>query len=351
MALETNDCEGTRPSGVGASVRMTGRLSLAPEARSVSEARRWVGQQLAGPAAEVAALLVSELVTNAVLHTGTPVEVGVDLVSGGIRIEVADSSPVLPSAKNYSPDAGTGRGLLLVDALASSWGVVPSTTGKVVWFTLTEPGNGPVSHSPAALSGSPAAPDSSGRPGPDPDSWHDCAAAPPDLVPIRLLGVPTSILRRASEQYDGLFREFRLIIERDPAAGKAVPGRLLELADELAIRFSGFTGATDGEFQRARAGQCEAVDIEYRLPVEAGAASSSYDQLLDEADAYCRAGRELLTIAPSAEAVALRKWLLGEFVHQATGDEPVAWPQSVWAQALLFDDNDPGRDHGGTNRS
>jgi hypothetical protein len=218
---------------------------------------------------------------------------------------------------------------------------VPSTTGKVVWFTLTEPGNGPVSHSPAAVSGLPAVSDSPGRPGPD----------PPDLVSIRLLQVPASILQRASEQYDGLFREFRLIIERDPAAGKAVPGRLLELADELASRFSGFTGATDGELQRAQAGECEVVDIEYRLPVEAGAASSSYDQLLDEADAYCRAGRELLTIAPSAEAVALRKWLLGEFVHQAAGDQPVAWSQSTWAQALMLDDNDPGRDHAGTNRS
>jgi hypothetical protein len=258
---------------------------------------------------------------------------------------VSDSSPALPGAKHYAPDAGTGRGLLLVDSLASSWGVIALPAGKVVWFTLTEPGNG----QGAGLAA--ASPDSPVPIGPDSSPSHDHAADPADLVAIRLCQVPATILRRASEQYDGLFREFRLIIERDPAAGNAVPGRLLELADELATRFSGFTRASDNELQGALAGDCETIDLVYRLPVEAGAASGSYDQLLDEADAYCRAGRELLTVAPSADAVALRKWLLGEFIHQAAGDAPVAWPHSPWAQALMLDDNDPGRDHAGTNRT
>ncbi|MDP9073058.1 MAG: ATP-binding protein [Actinomycetota bacterium] len=326
------------------------RLVLAPEARSISQARHWVAARIDGASAEVAELLVSELVTNAVLHTGTEIEVALASSPAGVRVEVADRSPVRPSPKQYSADAGTGRGLLLVETLATSWGVVPSATGKVVWFTL--PGSATV---PGSTTVPDAPPVAEPKPEPQPEPQLEGPDQSPNgegagLIPIRLLEIPVALLRRASEQYDGLIREFRLIVERDPTAGKTVPARLVELADELAARFSGFTGASDADLEAALAGSATVIDLEYRVPPEAGPASVLYNQLLDEADAYCQAGRELLTVEPNSEAVGLRKWLLGEFVHQGAGGEPVPWPKSPWADALWIDDKHPGGEHARPDR-
>jgi anti-sigma regulatory factor (Ser/Thr protein kinase) len=81
-------------------------------------------------------LLLSELVTNAVVHAGTDVEVRLTSNEGVLRVEVSDGNPRLPAARRPSALAGTGRGLHLVQALASSWGVVPVAGGKMVWFEV-----------------------------------------------------------------------------------------------------------------------------------------------------------------------------------------------------------------------
>ena len=110
---------------------------------SAGMARRFVegavtGAGLAG-LAYTATLLVSELVANAVLHTGdTPIEVVVRATGDRVRVEVHDGSPVLPVRKNYSNMSGTGRGLMLVERMAAEWGAEPTTSGKVVWFEVDE---------------------------------------------------------------------------------------------------------------------------------------------------------------------------------------------------------------------
>ena len=87
--------------------------------------------------AYTATLLVSELVANAVLHTGgTPIEVVVRAAGDQVRVEVHDGSGVLPVRKNYSNMSGTGRGLMLVERMAADWGAQPTATGKMVWFEL-----------------------------------------------------------------------------------------------------------------------------------------------------------------------------------------------------------------------
>jgi hypothetical protein len=50
-----------------------------------------------------------------------------------LLVEVTDSSPALPQHRNYGPDATTGRGIALVEALSTAWGVESSPTGKTVW--------------------------------------------------------------------------------------------------------------------------------------------------------------------------------------------------------------------------
>jgi anti-sigma regulatory factor (Ser/Thr protein kinase) len=85
-----------------------------------------------------AVLLVSELVTNAVLHAGTDIEVALHLEGGCLRVDVRDGDPRAPSVRHYSTLSGTGRGLALVDQLARRWSIDPSPdgTGKTVWFEL-----------------------------------------------------------------------------------------------------------------------------------------------------------------------------------------------------------------------
>jgi anti-sigma regulatory factor (Ser/Thr protein kinase) len=97
-------------------------------------ARRW-GEELV----DRAMLVASELVTNAVVHTRGPLRLRLALVAGRLHLAVADVSPRLLglAADPGDPDAEGGRGLLVVDQLASSWGVQhPPEGGKVIWCVL-----------------------------------------------------------------------------------------------------------------------------------------------------------------------------------------------------------------------
>lgn len=111
-----------------------------PNPVSARDARRFVESVLTGPdhlpLLYPATLLVSELVANAVLHTGTPIEVVVRPVDSRVRIEVHDGNPQLPVRKHYSNMSGTGRGLMLVERTAADWGTERTPAGKVVWFEL-----------------------------------------------------------------------------------------------------------------------------------------------------------------------------------------------------------------------
>jgi anti-sigma regulatory factor (Ser/Thr protein kinase) len=81
-------------------------------------------------------LVVSELVTNAVLHGTGDVTIRVDVAAAGITVEVADDEPDLVDAPPAAKDAPAGRGLLLVSRVARRWGVRPEGAGKVVWAEL-----------------------------------------------------------------------------------------------------------------------------------------------------------------------------------------------------------------------
>jgi anti-anti-sigma factor len=86
-----------------------------------------------------AMLVASELVTNAVVHTHGPLRLRLELVAGRLRLAVADQSPRLLglAADPDDPEAEGGRGLVVVDQLASSWGVQhPPEGGKVIWCVL-----------------------------------------------------------------------------------------------------------------------------------------------------------------------------------------------------------------------
>ena len=128
-----------------------------PEPKAAAAARRFVRDTVAawvvtGAAdghgvVDDAVLLTSELVTNAVVHAGTPVQVTCRLADGAVEVVVSDGHPgrLVPEApdRDAMPSERTGgRGLLLPAALASAWGVAYGRSSKAVWFRLALDGAG-----------------------------------------------------------------------------------------------------------------------------------------------------------------------------------------------------------------
>ena len=117
-------------------------LRLPPTPDSVPLARRFVRQQLRETECDVdtVVLLVSEVVTNAVLHARSDIRVSLEVRGDTARVEVADSSPAPPRLHRFHVESATGRGLRLLDQLALGWGVQSAPaddgTGKVVWFEV-----------------------------------------------------------------------------------------------------------------------------------------------------------------------------------------------------------------------
>lgn len=108
--------------------------------RSVAEVRRFAVAACGDSSPDVqdvVALLVSEVATNALVHGSGDVQVRVAHVGAGLRVEVSDGSTRAPRPRSADADAEGGRGLTLVDALASRWGTELTATGKTVWFEVS----------------------------------------------------------------------------------------------------------------------------------------------------------------------------------------------------------------------
>jgi anti-sigma regulatory factor (Ser/Thr protein kinase) len=133
------------------------QLEVGADPAEVGRARRWARSRLVGsgmnddePLAETLILLISELVTNAVVHTGCPAVLRMLFGSGAaeagtVRVEVADTSARPPCSRHAQGEDTNGRGLELVDGLADRWGWQPEGSGKRIWCEVDrcEPGKGP----------------------------------------------------------------------------------------------------------------------------------------------------------------------------------------------------------------
>lgn len=106
-------------------------------------------------------MLVSELVTNAVVHTRRAAELRLSLPERGdaratLRVEVADASRLPPLPRHAEGDETHGRGLELVDGLADRWGWQPEGAGKRIWCEVDHGGCGPASGGCGAAGATPA---------------------------------------------------------------------------------------------------------------------------------------------------------------------------------------------------
>jgi GAF domain-containing protein len=127
--------------GNGGSDREPLALELAASPESAAVAREALLRMLgddAGEAADTAALLLTELVANAVRFAGGDLQVRAVVHSGLLLVEVCDTSERMPVPLGpRTPDAETGRGMILIGELADRWGAEPLPTGKRVWFELS----------------------------------------------------------------------------------------------------------------------------------------------------------------------------------------------------------------------
>ena len=157
------------------------------------------------------------------------------------------------------------------------------------------------------------------------------------LRPVHLLQLPVALAAKSQQHFEELMREFTLIAT---GAGSAdpdhqVPQRLMNLIDTLVEQFGGLNNAAEERLNQAiERGDHVIDDHVLEIPVEAGPASKLLNDMIDEADEYCRRGQHLLTLESPADCVAYRRWYLGEVIGQLAGAEPVAWPDSEPARGL-----------------
>jgi len=271
------------------------------------QARSILGSWAVGPRAVDDVLLVlSELVTNAVLHAGEAQSAAIVLSDACVRVEVADRSRVAPTPSRYGLDAHTGRGLGLVQSLSLEWGVAHQAQGKLVWADV------PLDD---ALSL------------PVPDAWADGtgleARHAPDLPRIaRFLRVPVKGYLRVSEQNDALLRDVDLLLIGSRGGHAApVPDALLDACRRLHDKFAHPGGCYRATVRAAAAAGHERVDLASPLPRAGASRAEAHVRTIEEIEAF--AGDGHLLIEPATEEVrGLRRWFVDQTVAQASGAAP-----------------------------
>ncbi|MGH9114202.1 MAG: ATP-binding protein [Acidimicrobiales bacterium] len=121
---------------------MKTRRRFAHHPSAVTEARRFVTAVLADTppdTRDAAEMMVSELATNAVVHTDSEFSVAVERSADQLRVEVTDAGAGWPVMRPVDPGSISGRGLHTVELLSEQWGVEAPTgaPGKTVWFSMT----------------------------------------------------------------------------------------------------------------------------------------------------------------------------------------------------------------------
>jgi anti-sigma regulatory factor (Ser/Thr protein kinase) len=299
---------------------VTAQLTLQPQSSAARIARRWVRQELTersrGDLLDAAVLGVSELVTNALLHVRSVINVRIVDAEPRLRIEVYDDSTRAPEGHSTFADDETspptiGRGLQIVDAISLSWGVAYEDAGKCVWFQPMPDGAQEQGHGVDLQ-----------EPRPEPvRRRHDL-----DSVGVDLVDLPVAPFLHYRVRFGDLRRELTLIALQ---AGEADDSRRVgSRLNDLALRLESFGPV--GEAARKlvddahRAG-LDRVNVHYDVPVAALPGIEELRALLTEADAFCRS-EALLTLAAGPQETALRAWYLDDLLAQAIGADPTPWP-------------------------
>ncbi|WP_258723263.1 ATP-binding protein [Cellulomonas sp. NS3] len=317
-------------------LRPGGDLSLDPDLHAPAAARRLVRELLAGAGhdawIDAAELAVSELVTNAVLHAQTAIEVSVAVSPQDVRVEVRDYSPTGPRQRSYGAQATTGRGMGMVAAMTDRCGVIQLDDGKVAWFTLTGAAAEPTLEEVLAAfeeeqwEVTPSTP--SNRPAVDP---------PPPTGRVVLEGVPPTLWMAAQEHHDAILRELRLYSASHPettfdfAGAEVARTAVLDLVAVEAQEAPRGTGrrVTLPEGHPSPLREVRApVDITLQVLPGAAASSAALQDVLDAGEQLAADG-SLLAFPGQPEIVAVRDWVCEQVQSQLRGVPPRPWAGSA----------------------
>lgn len=258
---------------------------------------------------ETAVLLVSEVVTNALLHAGTPIDVAARLDEDGLHVEVGDGSLHLPVRRRYASTAGTGRGLLMLEQLVDEWGVSRHQRGKTVWFRLDAGDN---------ETGLPV----------EGQADEDHVAGPVESVDVELRNVPLLLHAAWQEHAEALLREFLLASlddedDVDPIQMHAEATDAIAILEEHIPRLQ-----VDVEPDKLMQGATEPLVSVPLLTVPVPVSSVPHFQTLDRTiEASLELARLGVTLTPPTqpEIQVFRHWLCREVAGQAAGADPVPW--------------------------
>ncbi len=308
------------PRGTRLTLSRQHALTLPANPRAVRLAREWVNRMMTDigrdDLVDSAELGVSELVTNALIHSAPPVAVRVRGTHAHPRIEVADRSLVPPHPTDLTDDEDDllstfGRGLALVALHSARWGsdIDDDGRGKTVWF---EPVNQP--RDEVQIEGDLFDLDAlvGGRIGP---------GGPIETIQIHLLGMPVVAFVDLRRHYNELRRELRLLALANPERYPlAVEVSEVTLQVEMERRQS--TGLE--RLDEAEGLGKESVDLVYTAPATAPATMARLAELLSQATVFFDT-ETLLSLRPTERQQQVQSWYLGEFVRQGAGEQPQPW--------------------------
>ena len=258
-----------------------------------------------------AALVVTELVANAVLHAGGPITLRIEPLAedDAVRVVVGDTSPVPPALREYGSVASTGRGLTLVARLARRWGAEPAPEGdgKVVWAELA------VDRDARAATGEVAPLASSIPSTPSPSA---------DARPVRFLRVPVPVYLQLQEQNDAVLRELELLAFTADHAGHVEPSPDLVAVIERSRRYFNLTreGFRAPVFAAAERGET-VIDLDGTATPATVEPAADLVALFEQAEELARRG-ELLIGPPAGDVTRLRRWFVDELAAQIRDGRP-----------------------------
>lgn len=297
---------------------------------SVPAARRFVDNALTDWGREALiddiGLCVTELSTNATLHSGSHFfEVELQELPDVVRVAVLDTNRAVTDSIVASSEftaarrdgltaddaSTTGRGMFIVSALASAWGIDELRDGKRVWAEFAR------DHCEYDAS----APEISHRPPLSPAETLD----PDDWAIVRFLGCPAALLLAHDDNIADTTRELELIGDDLNRPDFSMLARLI--AGHVQRHAVNWDAARIQAFQAVRAGR-EFTDIQVLSPKHVRADIAFLRKLIWECEALSEAGK-LITLPAAPEVQDLRDWLESEFLAQTeSGREPV--PYRTW---------------------
>ncbi|MCO5995904.1 SpoIIE family protein phosphatase [Actinoallomurus rhizosphaericola] len=274
---------------------------LPPRPESVAPAREFVRAALDGAPPDLVAtalLLTSELVTNAVIHARTEIEVRAWAAAGRVHVRISDERPCRALVeRRLHPYATTGWGMALVDALASTHGVQIEGGRKTAWFELW----------PEA-------------PPPPPASAQVIMSRPGPAVTVTLVDLPYALYSAARQHWEALLRELLLAVYGSDPSGAPVRAEDILVAHDLSNVIGGsMAAAVDKDISEA-----DTISVSLAIPADSARDLGTFCCVLEDADAAAQQ-ESLLTLPALPQIRAFWQWICDEVARQVAGEHPISW--------------------------